>query len=103
KGKQLSFYTVTGVASAGACTVSVRDASRATVARAGSRRLRSARLHFAAFSATVLDGLLVLPLVLVGVSPASTTRQRATPRTRSWLSSTAIGSFLWPILVVPTG
>ena len=36
-------------------------------------------------------GLLVLPLVMVGMTPASTTRKPATPRTRRWLSTTAIG------------
>ncbi|MCY1537956.1 hypothetical protein D9M68_734760 [compost metagenome] len=48
-------------------------------------------------------GLLVLPLVMVGITPASTTRRPATPRTRRWLSTTAMASSARPIFVVPTG
>jgi hypothetical protein len=47
------------------------------------------------------DGALVLPDVSVGMIEASATRRPAMPRTRSWASTTAIGSD--PILQVPTG
>ena len=36
-------------------------------------------------------GLLVFPLVIVGMMLASTTRRPAIPRTRRWLSTTARG------------
>ena len=60
-------------------------------------------IHSAAFSASIKVGELVLPLVMVGMTPASTTRSPAMPRTRSWESTTANGSSSRPIRVVPTG
>ena len=48
-------------------------------------------------------GELVLPEVMVGMTPASTTRSPATPRTARRLSTTAIGSSARPIRVVPAG
>jgi len=55
----------------------------------------------AAFSPIMIDGALVLPDVSVGMIEASATRRPAMPWTRSWASTTAIGSD--PILHVPTG
>jgi hypothetical protein len=55
----------------------------------------------AAFSPIIIDGALVLPDVSVGMIEASATRRPAMPWTRSWASTTAIGSD--PILQVPTG
>ena len=55
----------------------------------------------AAFSPIMIDGVLVLPDVSVGMIEASATRRPAMPWTRSWASTTAIGSD--PILQVPTG
>ena len=55
----------------------------------------------AAFSPIMIDGALVLPDVSVGMIEASATRKPAMPWTRSWASTTAIGSD--PILQVPTG
>src|SRR6516164_7646685 len=55
----------------------------------------------AAFSPIMIDGALVLPDVSVGMIEASATRRPAMPWTRSWASTTAIGSD--PILQVPTG
>jgi len=55
----------------------------------------------AAFSPIMIDGALVLPDVSVGMIEASATRRPAKPWTRSWASTTAIGSD--PILQVPTG
>jgi hypothetical protein len=49
----------------------------------------------------MIDGALVLPDVNVGMIEASATRRPAMPWTRSWASTTAIGSD--PILQVPTG
>src|SRR6218665_3831349 len=60
-------------------------------------------IHSAAFSASISVGALVLPLVMVGMAPASTTRSPAMPRTRSCGSSTAIGTSSRPIFVVPVG
>ena len=54
-----------------------------------------------AFSPIMIDGALVLPDVSVGMMEASATRRPPIPWTRSWSSTTAIGS--WPILQVPTG
>src|SRR6516225_1055307 len=55
----------------------------------------------AAFSPIIIDGALVLPDVSVGMIEASAIRRPAMPWTRSWASTTAIGSD--PILQVPTG
>jgi hypothetical protein len=55
----------------------------------------------AAFSPIIIAGALVLPDVSVGMIEASATRRPAIPWTRSWASTTAIGSD--PILQVPTG
>ena len=60
-------------------------------------------IHCAAFSAIIRVGELVLPLVISGITPASTTRRPRMPRTRRCESTTAIGSSSRPILVVPTG
>src|SRR3954449_4756077 len=46
----------------------------------------------AAFSPIMIDGALVLPDVSVGMIEASATRRPAMPWTRSWASTTAIGS-----------
>ena len=51
-----------------------------------------ASIHSAARSAIISVGELVLPLVIVGMTLASTTRRPGTPRTRRRASSTAIGS-----------
>src|SRR5947207_4606557 len=55
----------------------------------------------AAFSPIMIDGALVLPDVSVGMIEASAIRRPTMPWTRSWASTTAIGSD--PILQVPTG
>ena len=62
-----------------------------------------AMIQRAAFSAIISVGLLVLPLVMVGITLASTTRRPSTPRTRKWLSTTAAGSDAAPMRAVPTG
>src|SRR5207248_4514776 len=54
-----------------------------------------------AFSPIIIDGALVLPDVSVGMIEASAIRRPAIPWTRSWASTTAIGSD--PIVQVPTG
>src|SRR5262249_31293581 len=54
-------------------------------------------------SAIMMVGALVLPPIRVGITEASTTRRPSSPRTRHWLSTTAIGSLSGPILQVPTG
>ena len=54
-----------------------------------------------AFSPIMIVGALVLPVVTVGMTEASTTRRPEIQRTRNRESTTAIGSS--PILQVPTG
>jgi len=56
------------------------------------RRLAPFSTMFAAFSPIMIDGELVLPDVNVGMIEASATRRPAMPWTRSWASTTAIGS-----------
>ena len=65
------------------------------------RSERSERIMRDAFSPIMIDGALVLPEVSVGMIDASATRSPCIPCTRSWSSTTAIGSD--PILHVPTG
>ena len=55
----------------------------------------------APFSPIMIDGADVLPLMSVGMIDASMTRRPPSPWTRSWVSTTAIGSL--PILQEPTG
>jgi hypothetical protein len=62
---------------------------------------RSCLIISAAFSAIMMVGELVLPLVMVGMMEASATRNPAIPCTRKRPSTTAIAS--WPILHVPIG
>jgi hypothetical protein len=52
----------------------------------------SSEIHCAAFSAIIRVGELVLPLVIKGITPASTTRKPAMPCTRRRESTTAMGS-----------
>src|SRR5690606_34039580 len=61
----------------------------------------SFRMRAAALSAIIMTGALVLPLTISGMTEASTTRSRSTPRTRRSRSTTAPSS--GPIRQVPTG
>ena len=53
------------------------------------QRAASSAIHCAAFSAIISVGELVLPDVIRGITEASITRRRPTPRTRSRSSTTA--------------
>src|SRR6185295_13344327 len=59
---------------------------------AAAARAVDASINRAAFSPIMIDGALVLPEVKVGMIEASAMRRPARPRTRSWSSTTAIGS-----------
>src|SRR4051812_15424127 len=60
-----------------------------------------ARMIAAPFSPIMIEGAWVLPLIRVGMIEASMTRRPSRPRTRSWVSTTAISSV--PILQEPAG
>src|SRR6478736_2524029 len=55
----------------------------------------------AAFSAIIITGALILPLIRSGITEASMTRNRSTPRTRRCGSTTALSSSSRPILHQP--
>lgn len=57
----------------------------------------------AAFSAIMMVGAFRLPLTMLGMMEASTTRSRSRPKTRVSESTTAIGSDGEPILQVQDG
>uniref|UniRef100_A0A1L8DBH4 Uncharacterized protein n=1 Tax=Nyssomyia neivai TaxID=330878 RepID=A0A1L8DBH4_9DIPT len=57
----------------------------------------------APFSAIIIVGEYVLPLVILGITLESITLKPVTPLTLSLESSTAFGSESGPIFVVPTG
>ena len=59
------------------------------------------RIKSAAFSAIMITGEFVLPLVIVGITEASTTRRPAMPWTRSRSSTTARSGFQEAVVVEP--
>ena len=60
-------------------------------------------MNFAACSTSIIVGRHVLPVGMVGMIEASTTRNPSTPRTRQDASTTASESTELPILQVPEG